>query len=295
VVGLGKLGAGIATRLAGAGARVTGVRRGEAAPPGVALVRADVTDAASLQRLPADTELLVICLTPDRHDAEGYRQAFVEGVGVLVDRLHQAPIRQALFVSSTAVYGGGSALDLDDQAIAVPDGYRGEILLDAERRLAAAPWPTISLRLSGLYGPGRNALIERALRGRAAPAAPPHWTNRIHGDDAADAVLHLLARAAAGESLPPWVIGSDPTPSPRHEVLAFLFEQLDVASVAVAAGGPDRAASRRLWPRFLETSGFRWRYPDYRVGYAAQLAAMDASGELADLRARIEGELRGSA
>lgn len=291
VVGLGDLGGRVAARLAERGARVTGVRRGAGAPPGVAGVRADVSDPASLDALPGDAELLVLCLTPDRYDEAGYRRTFVDGARNVARRLAQAPLAGAVLVSSTAVYGQGEGAVIDDATPAAGGSWRGAVLREAEEAFDALPGPTTALRLSGLYGPGRTALLGRVLRGRGASPEPVHWTNRIHRDDAAEAVAHLLARAAEARPLPGRVIGSDPSPAPRHEVLAWLAGRLGVSlEEDSSATGGERAPSRRMHPRFLEETGFRWRHPDYRSGFEEVVAELERDGGLEALRHRVAAQ-----
>lgn len=287
VVGLGDLGGRIAVRLCDAGARVTGVRRSAAGPPGVEVLPVDVRDPGACAALPEETEALVLCLTPDRRDEEGYRETFVGAARNLARRLARAPLAAAVFVSSTAVYGRGEGAVIDDATPAAGGSWRGGVLREAEAAFDAVPGPTTALRLSGLYGPGRTALIERVLRGSGAPSEPVHWTNRIHRDDAAEAVVHLLARAAGGARLPGRVIGTDPAPSPRHEVLSWLAARLGASLEEEAGAGGDRAPSRRILPRFLQETGFRWRHPDYRSGFEEVVAELERDGGLEALRRRV--------
>lgn len=271
MIGLGDLGTAVALRLLAKGARVLGVRRGPDAPHGVELMRADLGDRSALAALPGDIEVMIVSITPDRYDAEGYRATYLAAAENLAWALSDRPIVRVLWVSSTSVYGSAeTGAELDESAPAVPAGERGEILLAAERALAAGGWPVTAVRLAGIYGPGRNAMIERVRQGRGAPAVPPHWTNRIHRDDAAEALLFLLEQAFCGVDLPEVVIGSDGASTPRHEVLSWLAERLGVTLSEVDDDG-GRSPSRRLRPRVLQELGFTWRYPDYRAGYGAML------------------------
>lgn len=292
MIGLGDLGAAVADRLLAKGARVLGVRRGREAPRGVELLRADLGDRAALTALPRDIEAIVVSITPDRYDVDGYRATYLAAAQNLASALAARPFVRVLWVSSTSVYGAAKhspagtlptdrrdneqdAAELDESVPAVPESERGQILLDAEQALAAGGWPVTAVRLSGIYGPGRHALIERVRQGRGAPATPVHWTNRIHRDDAADALVFLLERAFAGVELPAVVIGSDGASAPRHEVLKWLAGRLGVTLSAVEDDG-GRSPSRRLRPRVLQELGFRWRYPDYRAGYGAMLEESQA-------------------
>ena len=79
-----------------------------------------------------------------------------------------------------------------------PRAFNGRVLLEAERRLAPLQGGSV-LRLSGIYGPGRDAMLRRA---RAAAAPEARWSNRIHVDDAAAALSHLLDHAVLAAVLP---------------------------------------------------------------------------------------------
>lgn len=284
VVGLGDIGGTLAASLVARGAAVTGVRRGAAAPAGVELVRADAADPAALAGLPDGFDSAVLCLTPDDYDEAGYRRGYLAPASALAERWRERPPQQILWVSSTAVYGSACGESVDDATQPAPDNFRGSVMLEAEAALRATGAAVTAVRFSGLYGPGRTALIRRALEGRGAAAAPPHYTNRIHRDDAVAVLAFLIERCRSGVQLPPSVIGSDPAPAPRHEVLAWLAAQLDVTPTPEEGGGPDRAPSRRLLPTALQKLGYRWRHADYRSGFAEVLEQMRASGELAALR-----------
>ena len=288
VIGLGDLGGTLAAELASAGVRVTGMRRGPEAPEGVELVRGDARDPAALEALPDELELLVVCLTPDAYDEAGYRAGYLEPARALARRYagdRGRRIRRLFWVSSTAVMGAGDGAAADDDTPPQPDSWRGRILLEAETTLAAA-LPITAVRCSGIYGPGRYALLKRVLRGEGLPSRPVRHGNRIHRDDAVGILEFLLARAANGASLPDAVLATDPLPTPRDRVLDWLAAELGVSLRPVEDSGP-RASGRALFPHRLERMGYVWKYPDYRAGFGAILADLRASGELERLRREV--------
>jgi nucleoside-diphosphate-sugar epimerase len=291
LVGLGDLGAEIARRALTAGARVTGVRRGAAAPAGVALRSLDARDPAALAALPDAFDAAVLCVTPSAPGEAGYRDSYLAVARSFADRYRDGSIGRMFWISSSAVFGQGEGAEIDDDAVTEPGSFRGRVMLEAEAALAEG-MPTTSLRLSGIYGPGRLALLRRVLEGRGAPAEPLHWTNRIHRDDAAAAVTFLLARSCVGDAVPERVLVTDPTPTPRHQVLAWLAERLGVRLEHEADGGPDRAPSRRMIPRRLLDLGYRFLHPDYRSGFEAIITAMESSGALDALRREVRGDGR---
>ena len=73
------------------------------------------------------------------------------------------------------------------------------------------------LRLSGLYGGGSTRLLDMVREGRVED--PHRWTNRIHREDAADAVVHLLGMAIRPRNPLP---RPDDEPAQLGDVAAYL-------------------------------------------------------------------------
>lgn len=273
IAGCGDLGWRVAQRLLARGDAVHALRR---TPPdggdGIGWLRGDLADPASLVDLPTRITQLVFLPTPDAREPAAYRAVFVEGLRNLMAALARAPLRRVLFVSSSAVYGDHAGAWVDETTAPAPPGFNGEILLAAERWLAARTVPSVVLRLAGLYGPGRLQLIERLRAGRASvPRAAAHWANRMHSEDAAAAIAHLLSLPAP-QSL---YIGVDDTPLP----LDVLYDDLAARIGAPrphAGPAPAGVGSKRLSNARLRASGFVPRWPDARAGYAALLAGAAA-------------------
>ncbi len=142
-------------------------------------------------------------------------------------------------------------------------------MLEGEVALAAQTQECTVVRSSGIYGPGRNHLIKRVLSGTLAPEAPTHFSNRIHRDDLASFIVHLVSKRASGETLQPLYLASDGEPAPIHEVTSWLAEQLEVTPQQyemIQRGGNKRVANRAM-----RESGFVCRYPNYQSGFAANI------------------------
>jgi nucleoside-diphosphate-sugar epimerase len=133
-------------------------------------------------------------------------------------------------------------------------------------RGAAVPHRVV-LRLGGIYGPGRTRLVDRVRRGEATCPPEPTWTNRIHRDDAAGAIRHLLALDDPEEVY----LGVDTDPAERCEVLTWLAERL--GAPAPRPGPASRRGNKRVSSARLQASGYRFRYPTFREGYGAMLDA----------------------
>jgi nucleoside-diphosphate-sugar epimerase len=259
----------VARRLAALGHEVFALRRRP--PPadgsGIHWLAGDLAAPASLEGLPAGVTRLVYLPAPDARDHLAYRAVFLDGLRGLLYGLDAGALARVLFVSSSAVYGASDGGWVDEDTPPDPPGFNGTVLLDAERWLATQPAPSTTLRLAGLYGPGRLQLVERLRSGQVSvPRSHPHWANRIHVDDAAAAIVHLLLLPDAQ----PLYLGVDDTPLP----LDALYDHL--AALTGAPRPPDGpppagVGSKRLSNARLRSSGFVPRWPDARAGYAAVL------------------------
>lgn len=293
MIGLGDIGGGLAQRLAADGAEVIGVRRGSEVPAGVQLVQADASDPQQLAALPSDLRWLVICVTPDDYSEAGYRNSYLAIAEAAARWAAEHRPERLFWVSSTSVYGPGTGEWVDETTTPRPERAQARVLLAAEQALAAGGCPVTVLRLAGIYGPGRVALLQRVLQGRGVPATPPQWTNRVHRDDAVAMLRFLLARAAGGREVPELLLGCDPNPTPRHEVLTWLRSWLEPVLDGLPPLQPDPderiMPGRRLQPVALQQLGYQWHYPDYRAGFGAMLAAMQADGSLERLYREVSG------
>ena len=260
IAGAGDVGGRVARLRAARGDEVLALRRRPAdAEGGIRPVSADLTTGAGFDSLPRRADAVVFCAAPDRRDEACYCALFVDGLRRVLDRV-QAP--RVLLVSSTAVYGEEAGEWIDEDTPERPPAFNGRVLREAEGELARHRGG-IALRLTGLYGPGRDALLRRA---RAGTPGRPHWTNRIHVDDAAAALSHLIDLPAPQ----PLYLGSDETPARESEVLAWMRASEGLPEVA-ALDGPD--SGRRVDSARLRASGWAPRYADYRRGYAGLVAA----------------------
>lgn len=276
LIGAGDLGTEIGLRLAAAGHGVVAVRRrGALVPRPLAGVSGDIAAGlpSALPRFAGPgggPRLVVICLTADGRDESAYRATFLDAVGRTLDDIaarEWAPER-ALFVSSTGVCAQHG--DVDEMTPAAPSSPTSRVLLDAERaflsRLPDGTRGTV-IRPSGLYGPGREFFIDQVRSG--AVTDPGRMTHRVHRDDAARAVMHLLTRREEPEEL---YLVTDDAPAPAGEVAAFIAARLGLPSRRAAAGdAPHSGPPRLLRNTRLRETGFTFTYPTYREGYAAVL------------------------
>jgi nucleoside-diphosphate-sugar epimerase len=283
--GFGDLGAMAGGLLADAGLRVIALKRTLPAYPreGVEYHAVDLRSPFTLPpALRAPIDAVVIAVSPGERTEADYAATYVGAVEHTLRALRAAGSKPklVLFVSSTGVWPDNADQWLTEDVPAHADSWRGETLLRAERVLFESGLPATSLRLAGIYGPGRLMLVRKAeaiVAGRE-PLPVPAWTNRIHRDDAARIIAFLVNRALSGSALDRIYNGVDNEPALNVDVLAYIAgelkggETLDFSAKAppvnTAVGG------KRVGNARIRALGFAFAYPDFRSGYAAVLSAL---------------------
>ncbi|MFN2330712.1 MAG: SDR family oxidoreductase, partial [Halomonas sp.] len=259
ILGCGDIGIGLGQRLRAAGQRVVGVRRNAAALEGSGLeaAGADLTDPSSLAALP-DADVLVYVASADRFEEEAYRAAYPEGLKAVLAEFgaRKRVPKRVFFVSSTSVYPQQAGEEVDEASAADPTGFAGALMREAEQALLGHELSGTAVRFSGIYGPGRDRLIRQVSEGRIAPASPAMYTNRIHRDDCAGVLAHLIERALAGEAVDDLYLASDCEPAPLHEVMSWLAKQLKVEATETIQSPLRRRASKRCQNARLLASGY---------------------------------------
>ncbi|UGB46507.1 NAD-dependent epimerase/dehydratase family protein [Frateuria edaphi] len=269
LAGCGDVGQRAARLLRAQGHEIYALRRRPPADSddGIRWLSGDLTAPATLGKLPDGITRLAYLPAPGARERAAYEAVFLHGLRGLLDRLDKSRLARIVFVSSSAVYGEREGRWVDEDTPPAPPGFNGAVLLEAERWLATQALPATVLRLAGLYGPGRLQLIERLLAGQAAvPRGAPHWANRIHVDDAATAIVHLLQLSDPR----PLYLGVDDTPLPLH-VLYDHLASLVGAPPPPEGPGPAGVGSKRLGNARLRASGWAPGWPDARDGYAGVL------------------------
>lgn len=274
IVGCGDIGGRLATQLLALGWRVYGLRRDVGRlPAGVIPVAGDLFTAVCPADWPQGAlDYVVYSVAASTHDEAGYQAAYVDGVHRVMDWLSECGQRpkRFVFVSSTSVYGQKDGEWVDETSPTEAQSFSGQLMLKAEAAASHDGFPTTCVRLSGIYGPGRQALLNQVRQGYRVIETPPLYGNRIHADDAAGLLAFLLSCAERDEALEACYIGVDDAPEALFDVVAWLRGFLGVTEWAAEAS-VRRAGSKRCSNARARALGWTPRYPSYREGYAAIL------------------------
>ena len=227
----------------------------------------NVSDLTVLNTLRCDITTVIYCPTPDARSESAYRDIYISGLKNLIAAIEsrqQKTAAQWVMVSSTAVYSNQAEGWVTESTAPCPSSFNGNVLLEAERLVLSHDMNALITRLSGIYGPKKQHLIQALKDGNVRlPHDPGYWANRIHIEDAARAILHLILRNECGI-----FIVSDPEPIP----LAHLYRSLASALHAPAPSpGPPSAmmGKKRASSIKLAATGFKFRWPNALDGYKA--------------------------
>lgn len=207
------------------------------------------------------------------------------------EAIRSAPrLRTIVYLSTVGVYGdhGGAWIDEATPPLSTSERGRARVAVEeAWLALGAATGRAVHiLRLAGIYGPGRNALVDLAAGEARRIVKPGQVFNRIHVTDIGRAID--AASAAPGGSAV-WNVADD-EPAPAATVIAYAAELLGVeppplipfeAAQLSPMARSFYAANRRIGNAALKTRlGVRLAYPTFREGLDALFAAGEGSARL---------------
>jgi nucleoside-diphosphate-sugar epimerase len=276
VVGCGYVGHAFATKLKSEGKQIWGLKRsGQGVNRNYPLFEANVLEPETLGVVPAEVENLVYAVSPSGASEQQYRDAYITGLKNISEHLKRySSCRRVLLTSSTGIYEVSDGTWVDEETELVLDTWKSKILHTAEQQLASIWDDSSAIRFGGIYGPERTRMISMVSRADLDFDDDfPVYTNRMHRDDCAGVLEHLLEI----KHLEKIYIGVDSDPAPRAELYQWISKELGLTlptpnkwsqSKRLELGQGKRCSNRRLID-----SGFTLEYPSFREGYLAQLAA----------------------
>lgn len=177
------------------------------------------------------------------------------------------------YLSTVGVYGNHDGAWVDENTKCRPVSKRS-----IQRCAAEDAWMAQShksgigkalLRLSGIYGPGRNGLVNLDKGTARRLIKPGQVFNRIHVDDIACALRLLAVRNRAG------IFNiTDDEPAPPQDVVTYAaelmgvgpppevaFEDAELSPMARSFYGENKRVSNAR----IKSEGMVFKYPNYRI------------------------------
>ncbi|MGX9179248.1 SDR family oxidoreductase [Mesorhizobium sp. BHbdii] len=179
------------------------------------------------------------------------------------------------YLSTVGVYGDHGGGWVDETAECRPLSKRSMLRVAAERDWLKLGQdigrPVAILRLSGIYGPGRNALVNLENGTARRLVKPGQVFNRIHCDDIAGALWHLAEGNRGG------IFNvTDDLPAPPQDVVAYAaglmgvtpppeipFESAQLSPMARSFYGENKRVANTA----IKAAGYRFRFPDYWTAF----------------------------
>lgn len=211
----------------------------------------------------APIDAVYVLLSPESSTVEAYQRTFVDSIAPAVHALKHHPVKKVIVVSSTRVYGENAGERIDDETAPQPSDAQGQVLLNMEALWQQAyPSQCVIVRPAGIYGTSVDRMIKLAEITKIYPKL--HWSNRIHIDDLAAFLAHLLHVEQAEKSY----ICSNSQPLPLHEIIQWFQQQLALPALVLESDAP---SGKKIYASRMQAMGFELQHPNCFDDYLALL------------------------
>ena len=213
---------------------------------------------------------LISCVPP----AQNGEDPVLEKCGHIIKNI---PLKWAGYLSTTGVYGDYKGGWVTEESDVHPSQNRSIRRLACEQKWEALGIPLQILRLPGIYGPGRSALEAVKSSTNSMVYKPGQVFSRIHIDDIAGAIIHLI-NLFAKDICPKIINVSDSLPATNIEVLSCAANLLEIPIPDIESF---ESASKKMSPMALsfwqenrkvdnkllcKKLGYSLIYPDFKSG-----------------------------
>ena len=220
----------------------------------------DISQRGGVAKCGETFDAVIHCASSRGGNAETYRQIYLTGARNLLESFPHATI---LFTSSTSVYAQRDESWVTEESEAEPLRQTSRILLEVEK-LVLDKGGTV-LRLAGIYGPRRSALLTRFLNGTATnDIEHDRFVNQIHRDDIASAVFLLVNRKEQNAAQIYNVVNDQPIR--QSECHRWLAKRLNRPLPPLAKSdhaGKRGESNKRVSNGKLRRSGWTPQYPTF--------------------------------
>jgi len=271
IVGCGDVGREAGRRLQQLGCAVYGIKRTASDEIPFSCVYGDVSDIESLRacftQLPDVIHYLIYTVAPAERTESAYQAAYPEGVKNCLACIDTQILQGFLLVTSTAVYHQQQGQWVDESTETVPASFSGQKLLAAEDVLHNSTVKAVAIRLGGIYGPGRERLIDKVKNGCEINRDIPAYTNRIHRDDCAGILSYLIQMIDSGQEVDSCYIGVDSSPVPEWDVLCCIADLLNINGPVHNGDLPVLRQNKRCRNDRILSLGYEFLFEHYEEGY----------------------------
>ena len=219
----------------------------------------------------ASSKILLISIAPDKNGDVVLKSNYEDIANAL-----KTSVKRVIYLSTTAVYGDANGSTVDEKYKINPQSDRAK-----SRILAESQWTDLCdkfgvtlniLRLSGIYGTGRNQ-IRNLINGTAKRIIKEgHVFNRIHVADIAR-IIYMLSVSDIKSDI---FNISDDMPAPPQDVVEFAARLLNIdppepvifseAILSEMARSFYSETKYIINQKIKEKLGLELKYPNYKLG-----------------------------
>jgi len=219
----------------------------------------------------ASSKILLISIAPDKKGDVILKSNYEDIANAL-----KTSVKRVIYLSTTAVYGDANGATVDEKYRINPQSDRAMNRILAERQ-----WTDLCnkfdvtlniLRLSGIYGIGRNQ-IRNLINGTAKRIIKEgHVFNRIHVAD----IARIIYKLSVSDTKSDIFNISDDMPAPPQEVVEFAARLLNIdppepvkfseANLSEMAKSFYSETKYIRNQKIKEKLGLQLKYPNYKLG-----------------------------
>ena len=266
IIGCGKLGQKVGLFSEDMPLDLIGLKRKKITSTNIKILEQDIFEESFFDQVKKiSPHFIIYCISADSPSEKGYQKNYVEGLKQVIKSTKSIKnFQHFFFISSTSVYGENSQQFIDEFSETDPENYRGIILLEAEKLLKSVNFNYTILRLSGIYGSGRNYMINLSKDPTRWPEFD-RWTNRINEEDAANFILFLLTQCLNYQVPEKLYLLTDSEPVRLYDLLNWIRQHLNLNKNNKPKSR--HVLGKRLRSSIIPSLQFKFKFPSYKYGY----------------------------
>ena len=220
----------------------------------------DGNNLAGLKDLVTNKDVVLLSVGAKQRTLETYQQAYLATANNVMAAIRATGnVRQLIYTGSYGILGNQKNTIVDETAIPNPRSEFGEILAKTERVLLSSPseFKTCILRLSGIYGPGRELTkIYSRVAGTTRPGKGEDYTNWVHLDDIVGAIDFAKRKQLHG------IYNLASEVMTTKEFFTKLFETHNLPNVIWDESQPsNRSYNMKLSSQKIKDTGYEFIHP----------------------------------
>ena len=218
-------------------------------------------DLATLKRVVADKEVVLLSVGAKQRSVEAYQQAYLETAKNAIAAIRATKsVKQLIYTSSYGILGDRAGGVVDETATPNPKDEYGEMLAKTEATILSVPeteFKTCILRLSGIYGEGRELIkIFGKMSGMTRPGNGQRYSNWVHLEDIVGAIDFAKEKQLQGV----YHLASEEVLTVK-EFLRRLFEAHNLPGVTWDDTDEPLRYNMVLSNQKIKDAGYRFVYP----------------------------------